>query len=91
MSFVSNWCQAEIFEILKINLKKSEIIPIGETEDVNRATSLFGCKVGKLPTSYLGLPLWALNKHCGVWDSIEERFKRKLAAWKNITFLKEED
>ena len=67
---------------LKINLQKSEIIPIGNMEDVNRATSLFGCKVGKFPTSYLGLPLEAPNKLCGVWDSIEQRFKRKSTAWK---------
>ena len=72
----------ELVSDLKINLQKNEVIPIGETVDVNRATFLFGCRVGKLPTSYLGLPLGALNKHCGVWDSIEERFKRKLVVWK---------
>ncbi|KAJ9708599.1 hypothetical protein PVL29_000569 [Vitis rotundifolia] len=66
----------------KINLQKNEVIPIGETVDVNRASFLFGGRVGKLPTSYLGLSLGALNKHCGVWDSIEERFKRKLVVWK---------
>ena len=72
----------ELVSDLKIDQQKSEVIPVGETMDVNRATSLFGCKVGKLPTSYLGLPLGAPKKHCGVWDSIEERFKRKLAVWK---------
>ena len=49
-----------------------------EVEDVDRVASLFGCKVGRLPTSYLGAP----HKSCDVWDSIKERFKRKLAAWK---------
>ncbi|KAJ9690971.1 hypothetical protein PVL29_013233 [Vitis rotundifolia] len=72
----------ELVSGLKINLQKSEVIPMGETMGVNRATSLFGCKVGKLPTSYLVLPLGAPNKYCGVWDSIEERFKKKLAVWK---------
>ena len=72
----------ELVSGLKINLQKSEVISVGETVDVNRATSLFGCKVGKLSTSYLGLPLGAPNRHCGVWDSIEERFKRKLTVWK---------
>ena len=42
---------------------------------MNRAASLLGCKVGKLLASNL---LGAPNKHYGVWDSIEERFKRKL-------------
>ena len=45
---------------LKINMQKSEIILVGEMEDVDRATSLFGCRIGKFPTSYLGLPLGAL-------------------------------
>lgn len=47
---------------------KSEIILVGEAKDVDRENSLFGCKVGKLPTSYLGLPLEALHKLCGVWE-----------------------
>ena len=55
---------------------------MGEMEDVDRATSLFGCRIGKFPTSYLGLPLGAPHRHCDVWDSIEERFKRKLSTWK---------
>ena len=55
----------------KFAKKKSEIILVEETEDVNRVASLFGCKVGKLPTSNLGLPLGPPKKHCGVWNSIE--------------------
>ena len=46
----------------KLSLQKTEIIPMGEIEDVNRVTSLFGCKVGKLPTIYPGLSLGALHK-----------------------------
>ena len=61
---------------LKINLQKREIIPVGGTEDVDRAIALFGCKVRKLPTTYLGLPLGALHKLSRVWDVIEERFKK---------------
>ena len=67
---------------LKINLQKNEIIPLGGTKDVDRASTLFGYKVGKLPTTYLGLPLEVPHKSCKVWDVIEERFKRKLATWK---------
>ena len=48
----------------------------------NRATTFFGCKVGKLSTTYLGLPLGAHHKSCRFWDVIEERFKRKLGTWK---------
>ena len=67
---------------LKINLKKSEIIPVGGVEDVDRVAAVFGCKVGNLPTTYLGLPLRAPHNSCRVWDGVEERFKRKLATWK---------
>ncbi|RVW23854.1 hypothetical protein CK203_094433 [Vitis vinifera] len=76
---------ANCFELvlgLKINLQKSEIIPIGGMEDVDKAIVLFGCKVGRFPTSYLGLPLRAPHRSIGVWDVTEERFKSKLAAWK---------
>ena len=72
----------EVVSGLKINLQKSEIIPIGGVEEVDRAAAVFGCKVGNLPTNYLGLPLGASHKSCRVWDGVEERFKRKLAMWK---------
>ncbi|RVW54091.1 hypothetical protein CK203_080433 [Vitis vinifera] len=52
---------------LKINLKKSEIIPIGAVEDVEKAAAVFGCKVGNFPTTYLGLPLGAPHNSCKVW------------------------
>ncbi|RVX00002.1 hypothetical protein CK203_024723 [Vitis vinifera] len=51
---------------------KSEIIPIGGVEEVDRATAVFGCKVGNLPTNYLGLPLGASHKSCKVWDGESE-------------------
>ena len=39
---------------------------MGGTEDVERAVALFGYKVGKLPTFYLGLPLAVPHKSYGV-------------------------
>ena len=44
---------------LKINLIKSEIIPIGLVTNVVELASELGCKIGSLPTSHLGLPLGA--------------------------------
>ncbi|RVX05505.1 hypothetical protein CK203_013627 [Vitis vinifera] len=38
--------------------------------------------VGNLLSTYLGMPLGAPFKSSGVWDGIEERFKRRLAMWK---------
>ncbi|KAJ9700573.1 hypothetical protein PVL29_006060 [Vitis rotundifolia] len=72
----------EVVSGLKINMQKSEIIPVGGVEDLDRAAAVFGCKVGNLPTTYLGLPLGVSHNSCRVWDGVEERFKRKLATWK---------
>ena len=41
-----------------------------------------GCKVGSLPSQYLGLPLGALNRAPYMWDGVEERVRRRLALWK---------
>ena len=40
------------------------------------------CREGKLPISYLGLPLGASFKSSWVWDAVEERFKKRLTMWK---------
>ncbi|RVX22614.1 hypothetical protein CK203_012542 [Vitis vinifera] len=39
-------------------------------------------RVGKLPTSYLGLPLGASFKTSRVWDAVEEGFRKRLSLWK---------
>ena len=39
---------------LKINLDKSEVISIRRVSNVMELTAIFGCKVGVLPTTYLG-------------------------------------
>ena len=41
-----------------------------------------GCGIGSFPSSYLGLPLGAPHKAIGVWNSVEERFRKRLASWK---------
>ena len=74
MSWILMWFEA--MSSLKINLNKREIIPIGT---VTNAVEL-GCKIGSFPSSYLGLPLGAKHKNLGVWDSIEERFRKRLAS-----------
>ena len=67
---------------LRINLSKSEIIPVGPVVNVDELALELGCGIGSLPTSYLGLPLGAPHKATGVWDLVEERFWKRLASWK---------
>ena len=64
---------------LKINLEKSELIPVNYVETL---AAVLGCKVGYLPSTYLGFPLGAHYKSVRVWDGIEEGFRRRLAIWK---------
>ena len=40
-----------------------------------------GCRVGSLPTVYLGLPLGAHHKAIFMWNGVEERMRRRLAMW----------
>ena len=80
LSWILMWFEA--LSGLKINLNKSEIIQIGIVDNVEELASKLGCKVGSFPTSYLGLPLGAKHKALRVWDSIEERFRKRLASWK---------
>ena len=53
---------------------------VGNVEDPS-ATEL-GCRMGNLPTTYLGLPLGMCCNCVSVWYGAEERFRRKLANWK---------
>ena len=67
---------------LKINLDKSEMILVGEVEYLEELACEIGCKVGKLPSSYLRLPLGASYKLVAIWDGVKERFCKMLSLWK---------
>ena len=78
----------EAFSGLRINLIKSVIIPLGRVDNVEELAAELGCEVGSLPSTYLGLPLGAPHRAIGVWDSIEDRFRRRLAIWKRLYISK---
>ena len=71
----------EAFSGLRIN-NKGEIIPVGKVSNVETLAAELGCGIGSLPTTYLGLPLRAPHKLVRAWDSIEKRFRKRLASWK---------
>ena len=64
---------------LKISLDKSVSIPVGEVAEIEEMAVELGCKVGLLPTVYLGLPLEAHHEAISIWDGVEERMRRRLA------------
>ena len=51
-------------------------------ENAELLAAELGCKVGSLPSTYLGLPLGASHKLVMVWDGMEERMRKRLALWK---------
>ncbi|RVW15177.1 LINE-1 reverse transcriptase-like [Vitis vinifera] len=80
LSWILVWFEAA--SGLRINLAKSEVIPVGEVEDIEMLAVELGCKVGTLPSVYLGLPLGAKHKATAMWDGVEARMRRRLALWK---------
>ncbi|RVW74831.1 hypothetical protein CK203_053869 [Vitis vinifera] len=67
---------------LRINLEKSELIPVGRVENIDNLALNFSYKVGSLPSTYLGFSLEALFKLVTMWDEVEKRFRRRLVMWK---------
>ena len=52
---------------LKVNMVKSELIPVGRVENVGELADKYGYKVGNLPSTYLGMPLGAPFKYLLVY------------------------
>ena len=64
---------------LKVNMHKSEMVPIGEVDDVHALADILECRVGTLPMSYLGMSLGASHNSPSIWNPILEKIERKLA------------
>ena len=64
---------------LKVNVLKTELVPIGEVNNVHALAEIIGCRIGSLPMTYLGMPLGASHKSPYNWNPILEKFHRKLA------------
>ncbi|RVW60790.1 LINE-1 reverse transcriptase-like [Vitis vinifera] len=80
LSWVLAWFEAA--SGLRINLAKSALIPVGQVDELEELAAELGCRLGVLPTVYLGLPLGAHHKTSSSWDGVEERMRRRLAQWK---------
>uniref|UniRef100_A0A2N9F0T2 Reverse transcriptase domain-containing protein n=1 Tax=Fagus sylvatica TaxID=28930 RepID=A0A2N9F0T2_FAGSY len=73
---------------LKINLSKSEIVPIGDVLHIVELMQILGCKQSFLPLQYLGLPLGASFKKQTIWNPVLERVEKRLASWKRLYLSK---
>ena len=79
----------EAISRLKINLDKSEILWVGRVENIEDLTLELGCKVGALPSSYLGLPLGLLINQWRFGMGWRRDFGRSMPCEKDNLFLKE--
>ena len=57
LSWILAWFEA--LPRIRINLEKSSLLPVGRVENVDSMAAELDCKIGSLPTDYLGLPLGA--------------------------------
>ena len=73
---------------MKVNVSKSELVPIGEVNNVHALAEMLGCRIGSLPMTYLGMPLGASHKSPSIWNPILEKFHGKLARWKKLYLSK---
>ncbi|XP_075645807.1 uncharacterized protein LOC142616966 [Castanea sativa] len=57
----------QAFTGLKVNVGKSEIVPVGEVNNLDALANVLQCRVGKLPMKYLGMPLVGEGTRIRFW------------------------
>ncbi|RVW28984.1 DNA-repair protein XRCC1 [Vitis vinifera] len=65
-----------------VGIQVTEILPMGRVKNAKLLAAELGCKVGSLPSTYLGLPLGASHKSVMVWNGVKDWMRKKLALWK---------
>ena len=78
----------EAMSSLKINLGKSELVPIGDVPNMEELVEMLGCRQSSLPLKYLGLPLGATYKEETIWNPILEKMEWRLDGWKRLYLSK---
>uniref|UniRef100_A0A2N9I832 Protein kinase domain-containing protein n=1 Tax=Fagus sylvatica TaxID=28930 RepID=A0A2N9I832_FAGSY len=73
---------------LKVDLNKSEMVPVGVVDSMPSLANLLCCRIGTLPMLYLGMPLGAPYKGLSVWNSVLEKIERRLASWQTLYLSK---
>ena len=78
----------QAFTGLKVNVGKSEIVPVWEVGNIGDLVDILRCRVGSLPMKYLGMPLGTSFKTTSIWNPILEKMEKKLSAWRRLYFSK---
>uniref|UniRef100_A0A2N9GAG5 Reverse transcriptase domain-containing protein n=1 Tax=Fagus sylvatica TaxID=28930 RepID=A0A2N9GAG5_FAGSY len=73
---------------LRVNLAKSEMVPIGNVGNLAVLADILCCQIGQLPLNYLGMPLGSSFKALSIWNPIIEKMERRLAGWQRLYLSK---
>ena len=68
----------QAFTGLKVNVGKSEIVPVREVNNLDALTNILQCRVDSLPMKYLGMLLGTSFKTVSIWNPILEKMEKKL-------------
>ena len=79
----------QAFTGLKVNARKSEIVPIREVNNLEVLANILHCRVGSLLMKYLRMPLGTLFKIASIWNPILEKMEKKLLGWKRLYLSKD--
>ena len=78
----------QAFTGLKVNVGKSEIVPVGEVNNLDALANILQYRVGSLPMKYLGMTLGTSFKITSIWNPILEKMEKKLSGWKRLYLSK---
>ena len=73
---------------MKVNVGKSEIVLVGEVNNLDALANILQCRVGSLPMKYLWMPLGTSFKIASIWNPILEKMEKKLSGWKRLYLSK---
>jgi hypothetical protein len=86
LQYLLTWFEA--ISGLKVNLGKSELVPMGDVPIIDDLADTLGCSTSCLPMNYLGLPLGAKFKAQSIWNGVLEKMEKRLAGWKRMYLSK---
>jgi hypothetical protein len=84
LRYILTWF--EVIFGLRVNLGKSELVPVGDVPDLDGLANILGFKTTTLPMKYLGLPFGAKFKAKAIWTHVLEKVERQLAGWNFLIY-----
>jgi hypothetical protein len=62
----------------------SNLIPVGNVDQMEWLDRILGCGVAILPMKYLGIPLGASYKSTHIWEGVIDKIEHRLTSWKRL-------